>query len=225
MLCSKCSERLKPIVVLDIDGTLGDYHGHFFKFALRYLGMEDGFRFRQYNGIGSYREWFLKQTGVDPRTWYDIKLAYRQGAQKRSMPIYDGAEELCVGMREVGAELWLCTTRPFMRLDRIDPDTRFWLSRYNIQYDGLIHDDDKYQLLSERINGDRIVAILDDEIEQVQLADNIFGTAIPFLRHNGYNSLASYPQSIYDLHDARRAFISRIKTWQEASKLAEELNV
>lgn len=216
MLCTKCSEVVKPVVVLDIDGTLGDYHGHFFKFALRYLGLEDGFRFHNYNGIGSYREWFRSQSGIDDRTWYDIKLAYRQGAQKRSMPIYDGAVELCGAVQEVGAELWLCTTRPFQRLDRIDPDTRFWLDRYGIKYDGLVHDDDKYGIMAQNIDRDRVVVILDDEIEQVKSAIVEFGAFPVYLRHNSFNSLAASAQSVYDLDDARRIVITRTKRWIES---------
>ena len=35
--CSVCSDQVKPIVALDIDGTLGEYHGQFVKFATMYF--------------------------------------------------------------------------------------------------------------------------------------------------------------------------------------------
>lgn len=216
MLCSKCSEVVKPVVVVDIDGTLGDYHGHFLRFAWQYLGLvRDGksFSYHAYTGDGSFCEWFMEQTGCDVRTWHDIKLAYRQGAMKRSMPPYDGAKELCALVQNYGGELWLCTTRPFLRLDRVDPDTRFWLEQQEIHYDGLIHDDDKYQVLKDRIDADRIVMILDDEIEQVLQADALFGGDKTILRRNAYNGDTSFKHLSDDLDAIAVSATIKINSW------------
>jgi hypothetical protein len=38
VLCTRCSSVVKPLVAVDIDGTLGDYHTHFLNFAREYLG-------------------------------------------------------------------------------------------------------------------------------------------------------------------------------------------
>lgn len=112
----------KPIVAIDIDGTLADYHGYFLNFASQYLGrampspsqINPGMRLSEFMGI-------------DHDTYRQVKLAYRQGGLKRSMPAFPGAKELCQSVIDAGAELWICTTRPYLRLDNIDPDTREWL--------------------------------------------------------------------------------------------------
>lgn len=203
---------IDPVVVVDIDGTLGDYHSHFLRFAREYLGLT-GLATRPYTGHGSFREWFRKATGIDDRTWHDIKLAYRQGAQKRSMPVFEGAAGLSKSIMMRGAELWLCTTRPFMRLDNVDPDTRFWLDLHGIRYDGLIHDEAKYAKMASYVDPERVVAVLEDEGEQAEEAKRIFGNGV-ILRHNEYNRLVSFLPSVYNLQEAAEMIAGKINIWQ-----------
>lgn len=155
MLCSSCNTVIKPVVVLDIDGTLGDYHGHFHTFAQAYVGQhlrED------YDGSCELHDWYAMSLAK----YREIKLAYRQGGMKRSMPVFQGASHLVSELRDRGAEVWICTTRPYLRLDNIDPDTREWLHRNNIEYDGLLYSENKYERLLEIVDSARIVAVLDD---------------------------------------------------------------
>lgn len=174
----------KPVVSVDIDGTLADYHGHFLRFAEGYFGrsfpdpseMNPGLPMWTFMGIG--------------RKWYrDCKLAYRQGGLKRSMPCLEGASELLQLVRgELGAEVWICTTRPYLRLDNIDPDTREWLRRNAIPYDALLFDpsdgDDKYEEL-DRQAGDRVACVVEDLPEQAAAANRL-GLQV-FLRDQPYN--------------------------------------
>jgi hypothetical protein len=83
---------------------------------------------------------------------------------KRSMPCYEGASELTHTLRrgKHGAELWICTSRPYLKLDSIDPDTRHWLLRNRIQYDNMIYGDRKYYDLVHQVEKSRIVAVVDD---------------------------------------------------------------
>src|SRR3954451_14658495 len=120
MLCTQCGRPIKPVVAVDIDGTLGDYHGHFVNFASAYLG-------RKLPSAENYRsnKRFAEYLGISLAEYRIIKLAYRQGGMKRSMPIFTGAKPLLRTIEEEGCELWLTTTRPFQRLDNVDPDTRF----------------------------------------------------------------------------------------------------
>lgn len=218
MLCTQCGSVIDPVVVLDIDGTLGDYHTHFLRFAKAYLGLDEVVS-KPYTGIGSFREWYTRATGIDDRTWHDIKLAYRQGAQKRSMPVFDNAAELTQSLMMRGAEVWLCTTRPFMRLDNVDPDTRFWLDLHGIKYDGLIHDEAKYEKMASYVDSGRVVAVLEDEAEQLGDADHYFnGAAI--LRHNNYNRLVSHSPSVYDLTEARAVILHSLDQWREENSHA-----
>lgn len=184
--CSDCSKRLKPIVVCDIDGTLGDYHGHFQWFVSKYWNMpalvSGTTPWGNWNGIGEFEE-FL---GITKQQYREAKLAYRQGGMKRWMPLYPGAKEMIRELRTMGAEVWIATTRPWQRLDNIDPDTRFWLEIHGIEIDGLLYGEDKYRQLCEAVDKERVAAVIDDLPEQYEIASG-FGLPV-MLRDNYHNS-------------------------------------
>lgn len=182
----------KPIVALDIDGTLGDYHTNFLTFADKYFGPSSlPIRTPENPGLPMWM-WM----GIDLRDYRDAKLAYRQGGWKRWMPCYEGAAELTQQIRREGAEVWLCTTRPYLRLDNVDPDTREWLRRNRVEYDALLfdpaHEEDgtKYHELARQA-GNRVASIVDDLPEMIEAAYQAglcqapgFG---PILRDQPYN--------------------------------------
>lgn len=181
----------KPIVALDIDGTLGDYHRNFVEFARKYFGDTESNWMADNPGLPLW-----EHMGISQRDYRDAKLAYRQGGWKRWMPCYDGAAELTRKIRSAGAEVWLCTTRPYLRLDNVDPDTREWLRRNAIEYDALLfdpaHEEDgtKYHELARQV-GDRVCSVVDDLPEMIEAAHESgikFGLARgPILRDQPYN--------------------------------------
>ena len=73
----------------------------------------------------------------------------------------------------MGAEVWITTTRPYLRLDNVDPDTRHFLRRNRIQYDGLLYGEDKYKRLAKIVGADRIIMVLDDLPEMIEQARSI----------------------------------------------------
>jgi hypothetical protein len=180
----------KPVVALDIDGTLGDYHAHFLWFAERWLGREmpraedvnPGMRLSEFMQIPHHE-------------YRECKLAYRQGGLKRFMPAYTFAAGLTACLQAEGAQVWLCTTRPYLRLDNIDPDTREWLRRNEICYDAVIFDElsedgrgGKYSELVRQVGLGRIVAVVDDLPEQAFEAaecgvQNVYLKDQPYNRH------------------------------------------
>jgi hypothetical protein len=163
MLCSNCSEVVKPVVAIDIDGTLSDYHYHLVQFANDWLGKRPMVQ-DDYDGGQDYWRWFCESFGVDRTTFRQIKLAYRQGGLKRTQPLWFYADEIVPKLQECGAEVWLTTTRPHDRFDRIDPDTREFLRRNNIPYDGLLYSGAKMRELAERVDPPRVVAVIDDQV-------------------------------------------------------------
>lgn len=180
----------KPIVALDIDGTLGDYHTNFLTFAIKYFGPSAlPVRTPENPGLPMW-EWM----GISHRDYRDAKLAYRQGGWKRWMPAYPGAADLTWMLRAEGAEVWLCTTRPYLRLDNVDPDTREWLRRNRIQFDALLfdpaHESDgtKYDEL-KRQAGSRVASVVDDLPEMIEAAHKVGlgGILGPILRDQPYN--------------------------------------
>lgn len=220
MKCTNCQAVIRPVVSVDIDGTLGDFHGHFLQFAAAYLQLHPNhWRDQPYRGRESFREWFCRTTRQDSNTWHDIKLAYRQGAQKRSMPAYPGATTMMRMLRAAGAEIWICTTRPYNRLDNIDPDTRFWLAHHGIPYDGMIFDERKYWQLAEIVNPLRVMACVDDLDEQLKEANRIFGPGAGIQHANGYNVLDRWTGGRdEDLVNIANRIIRRIEIWREENE-------
>jgi hypothetical protein len=217
MLCSRCAEVIKPCVAIDIDGTLGDYHGHFIKFMEEYLDWREEVPFHlrsgMYDGSVQMSEWAMRRYQISYRDWQDIKLAYRQGAQKRSMPVYDYVADLLVELERFGAEVWLTTTRPYMRLDNIDPDTRFWLERHELPYHYLLYDERKYRELYDRV-GKRVVGVLDDELEQLDWAAKLWGEDVPLLRETRWNSGVSAPYQRVGLLAAQVLLLERVEQFK-----------
>lgn len=215
MRCSNCSEEVEPILALDIDGTLADYHYHFAKFAEAYVGLRESRLLpKDYTGTYPFREFVCMKLGITESTWRDIKLAYRQGAQKRSQPIRAGARAILRTAHKLDIEVWLCTTRPYQRLDNIDPDTRFWLEHNELNgYRGLLYDDDKYAQLAERVDRERVIMVIDDLYEMYDLAVEEFGTNVPVLIRNGWNRDVDRP-AISSLYSATEILTERAEVWR-----------
>jgi len=192
----------RPVVALDIDGTLGDYHGHFTRFAEAWIGrpMPDP---KEINpGQPLY-----KHLGMSKATYRRCKVAYRSGGLKRSMPAYEGAADLVQYLRAEGAEVWFTTTRPYLKYDGIDPDTRHWLRRNGIyKYDGLIFSSDrKYVDLIRAVGRERIILVVDDLPEQIEAARRL-KLAKLVIRDQPYNQHYETQWRIWDVDAIRYHF-------------------
>lgn len=215
----------KPVVALDIDGTLGDYHANFLRFAALYFGVD-----------APNRNWdpqtpnpglpLWEHMGLLQRDYRDAKLAYRQGGWKRWMPAYQMASDLTDFIRQQGAEVWLCTTRPYLRLDNVDPDTREWLRRNQIQYDALLfdpahaEDGTKYDEL-RRQAGNRVASIVDDLPEMILAAKSAFKDTragrqwlAPIIREQPYNGTFVWDRRASDLREVLEMVLSDIGVWR-----------
>lgn len=180
-----------PVVALDIDGTLGNYHRHFLRFAELWFGRD--FPDPEKVNPGMRLSTFM---GIPHNEYRECKLAYRQGGLKRWMPAYGGAARLTEDIRSAGAQVWICTSRPYLRLDNIDPDTREWLSRNHIQYDAVLFEgvngENKYNDLVQQVGLDRIVAVVEDLPEQI-LQAKANGINKLYLRDQPYNRYEAFP--------------------------------
>lgn len=203
-----------PVVAIDIDGTLGDYHGHFLRFAESWYGKPMPSATKINPGIPLHRFMHTSKS-----TYRQCKLAYRQGGLKRSMPVYPGADQLCKEIRRTGAELWICTTRPYLRLDNIDPDTRHFLRRNHIQWDAVIYGENKYRDLARQVGAERVVAVLDDLPAMVEQAA---GQKIPFIlrdqpynRHVDYSYNSMFIGRATNMYDAQKKITRMIRIWKD----------
>lgn len=191
----------KPVVALDIDGTLSDYHGWFTRFAELWTGRAMPDPTLNTDGVPLY-----KWLGMSKANYRQCKLAYRQGGMKRSMPCYPGSSELTREIRKAGCEVWICTTRPYLRLDNIDPDTRHWLRRNRIQYDGVIFGDHKYRELVRLVGAEQVLLVVDD---LPPMCEQALSLGLPtVLRSQPYNVNYENPDLMYaeDIQHVRDLF-------------------
>lgn len=203
----------RPVFGVDIDGTLGEYHAHFLNFARGWLG-------RQmppvpYDGSVPLYRWM----GVSKTTYRQVKLAYRRGGLKRCLPVYPMAAELTRGLRKRGAMVVICTTRPYLQLDNVEPDTREWLRRNRIQHDSILSGEHKYRELKNRYGVDRVVAVIEDLPEMVRQANACGFFALlpdkpynrpPLLDGRDWNGLR-----VEDLHEAAAEAHVLLDHWEK----------
>lgn len=205
-----------PIVALDIDGTLGDYHAHFLWFATHWFGRE--FPHPSEVNPGMRLSTFM---GIPHHEYRECKLAYRMGGLKRFMPCYPYASELTHNIHEAGADVWICTSRPYLRLDSIDPDTREWLRRNRIEYDAVLWEGlgegteaTKYYDLVDQVGLSRIVAAVDDLPEQTADAQRR-GISQVYLRDQPYNREPGIPgQRVKNLDELWNLLDIDIDIWK-----------
>lgn len=212
MLCTECKKEIKPVVAIDIDGTLGMYHKHFLDFARAYLNSE--WSGAKYDGGSSFKSWFCNAFAATEDQWHDIKLAYRQGGMKRTMPPYPYARELMQGLKKLDVELWVTTTRPYIRYDSVDPDTRHWLLRHEMPFDYLIYDGQKYEKLSQLVGPHRVAAVLDDLPEEIEHACREFDRFVPIHRQNNFNGSYRHNNAVSNLDMALERIKTQVQDWR-----------
>jgi len=186
---------LAPVVGLDVDGTLADYYEHFRWFAELYLQRPVSIDW-EFSPTAEFSD----ALQLDKKTYRDIKLAYRQGGMKRSIPVLDERGTMVRAIRAGGIQVWITTTRPWQRLDNIDPDTQFWLNRNLGRVDGVIYGEEKYMDLQDIVGNDRILGIVDDLPENVVAAMSLgLKAALAVGDHNAaFRSVRKVPL----VHDA-----------------------
>jgi phosphoglycolate phosphatase-like HAD superfamily hydrolase len=214
---------VKPVVALDIDGTLVDYHSHFESFAAQYFGFAKSPK----AVMGGYdaRLPFHKYLGVSKTAYRKCKLAYRRGELKRSVPLLPRplpqAPELTRVLRRWGVDVWLCTTRPYLSHSEVDDATRHNLRRHGIQYQGIIWGEHKYRELVRTVGGDRVAAVLDDLPEMCRQADGLgLSTGFALRPHNvrQYATLgwpSGWPWLALENHDDTLAWLrEQLDKWK-----------
>lgn len=196
---------LRPVIGLDLDGTLAEYHQHFIWFAKMWAGQRID---PMYKGEVS----MAKHCGMSKTRYRKCKLAYRQSGLKRDMPALGDVRALTRGLRQEGASIWICTTRPYLKVDGVEEDVRIWLRRQGAQYDGLLLGEHKYRELARQVGREKIVAVLDDLPEMVLQAA---GLGIPVILHRRpHNILFNWPHWVEDLATAKLQLSALLKHWK-----------
>jgi hypothetical protein len=164
---------VRPVVALDLDGTLVDYHSHFLRFAAQYFGHDPSPDYLLYDA----RIPLNKHLKVSKQSYRECKLAYRRGQMKRSVPLLPAplpqADELTRQLKRWNVTVWICTTRPYLSHDEVDEATRHNLRRNGVGYHGIMWGEHKYRELVRTVGAGRIAAVLDDLPEMCRQADNL----------------------------------------------------
>lgn len=212
----------RPWFGIDIDGVFGRYHEHFLKCAEMFLQrpMPDP---KFINPLLPLH----KHMGVPKATYRQIKMAYRQGRWKRSMPVDPYAREMTVRLRRAGARISVCTTRPFNQLGEVDIDTRWWLRHNGIQHDLLIWGPHKYRDFLREVGRENVIAVMDDELEQMMRCQRLELPA--YLRDQPYNQTDFWSgeelakrgisregnwMRVLDLEDATKRMLKDLEAWR-----------
>lgn len=195
MKCSNCSAVIRPVVAVDIDGTLAQYHAFYTKFVAAYKDIPEDQMPQQWDGMGEFRDLL----GLTQHEHHQMKVAFRAGGFKRWMPKFDGAFSIMTELKSLGCEIWVTTTRPWMRMDNVDTDTVEWCRRHGIEYHHILFDEDKYGRLVELVDPERIVGVLDDEWEQIERCEEL---RLPVsLRSTRWNFGVTYQSMVDNLWD------------------------
>jgi hypothetical protein len=204
------------VVCVDIDGTLGQYHEHFHAFAEAWTGrtLPEPKLWK-----GDTIQSFWSYLGMSRQTYRKVKLAYRQGGLKRSMPTYDSgmtASEFTYRVRYAHLELWLCTTRPYLQLGNIDEDTRHWCRRNKIRYDQIMWGEKKYQdaVREARRHGQKVIVVLDDDpllvAQGFQARGRVMDHSGEFIMDRPWNRLSAWPRC-FTFNEALTAIAEAVK--------------
>lgn len=216
----------KPVIALDIDGTLVDYHRHFLRFAALYFAHDpDDPGYLDYDA----RMPLHKHLGVSKIRYRKCKLAYRRGEMKRSLPLlpapYPQAGDLTHTLRRWGVDVWLCTTRPYLSHDEVDDATRHNLRRNGVAYQAIIWGEHKYRELVRDVGKARVVGVLDDLPEMCNQASALgLRTAFALRDHNQrqlvtYGVSGVYPWAIAQTQeDTLALFRGWLDQWKEAQR-------
>lgn len=209
MRCSDCHGVIFPVVALDIDGTMAQYHRALIAFIERWLGRRLPPTAHMYDGKGEFSD----AMELDKKTYQEAKLAFRAGGFKRWMDPFPYLRGLLDVINSLNCELWVTTTRPWMRMDNVDPDTREWLRRNGVDFSGLLYDEDKYGELIHRVDPERIVFILEDQWDMYDRAD---GLGLPIhLISTHFNRAIQRERMSSNLADAARQVAAATTAWRQ----------
>ncbi len=207
---------LAPVVAIDLDGTVGAYHDHFVWFVNTIYFPKGKRYYPDWSRAGGTSE-FSRALGMDKGQYRDAKLAYRQGGLKRCMPRLDTDLLQCIqAIRSMGIQIWVTTNRPWMRLDNVDPDTRYWIGHNMGTVDGIIFSQSKYHDLIDNVGTSRILGVIDDLPEVILEGARLgLNTAIRVGEHNAKFTNGDFsPYGMLRVHNME-SFVFIVKQWKE----------
>lgn len=200
--------ELTNVVIVDIDGCLGNYEKRYTEFLedqIKLIPAEvkrTSYSFNKKYGISKQQE----------EKYYDqfIKSGYLG-----ELDFIDGSLDVLNCLKESGIKIVLLTARPSWIYNRIFNDTYMWLQNERVPYDMVLWDKDKADAIINNIFPARVLCMIEDR-DKHALEVSHLGIQV-YLLDKDYNQ---------DVNDTDT--IHRVKDWKEIagalSGYIEELN-
>jgi uncharacterized HAD superfamily protein len=173
-----------PIIITDIDGTLGDWRAEFerwiaskgiipeYKDSVRTLRIDEDLAMR-------YPD------------YYDLKEEFEASGGYRDIKVYEDAKQVLIDLKATNnAFIIAITARPADKYKRIWMDTWMWLKNNGIPVDKLLIGSDPRVLLAHSLSKDQKVIMLEDDPGLSMRGANS-GIKV-FVRSHPYNSGISH---------------------------------
>jgi len=170
----------RPIVITDIDGTVGDWRTHFLKWleskGIKHVVEDQSTSLMIDNDLSMlYKE------------YYDLKEEFESTGQYRNIEVYEDAHELLVELKSrYNAYIIAVTARPSDHYSRIWMDTWMWLESNKLPVDKLIIGSESRILLAHSLQeSSHEVIMLEDNPGLIQRGAN--SGIRTFAREHPYN--------------------------------------
>jgi hypothetical protein len=169
----------RPIVICDIDGTLGDWRKTFLEWI-------------ESKGIHPASVDFSKSLIIDAdlsmtyKDYYDLKEEFESTGQYRNIQIYEDSFDTLYRLRsDYNAYIILETARPSDKYSRIWMDTWIWIEKNHLPVDKLIMGSESRILLAHELSAKTEVILLEDDPGLIMRGANSGITV--FARGHSYN--------------------------------------
>lgn len=174
-----------PIVITDIDGTLGDWRKTFEEW-LAGKGIKPEYK----DSVRTLR--IDEDLSMRYPDYYDLKEEFEASGEYRNIEVYDDARIVLQNLRrEYNAFVIAITARPADKYKRIWLDTWEWLQKNSIPVDKLLIGSDPRILLAHSLSQGQKVIMLEDDPGLIMRGANS-GIKI-FARSHPYNSGIQHP--------------------------------
>lgn len=212
---------LAPVLGLDIDGTIADYHTHFVEFLNRVYFTHEKKTFGAWNQSPTGE--FSEMLNLPKDEYRAAKLAYRLGGFKRCLPLFgndfdkNGPDAVRIEiqyLRSQGIQVWVCTQRPWQALTTVDVDTQYWIQHVVGEIDGLIYGEDKYADLVDIVGRQRVLGVADDLPECIHRAQDLgLRTAMRRGPHNN-NWIREHPANRVEVFTRIKDLSNIVDEWK-----------
>jgi hypothetical protein len=125
-------------------------------------------------------------------------------------------------IRKRKGRIVVCTTRPFLSLEDVEPDTVHNLKRHGVQFDYILHGENKYRDLVKLVDPARIVMVLEDQDDMLAQAASLSLPAVRRVTLWNMGSPLHWTPEVHSLKDAEQLALNRMANYSSERYLANQ---